>query len=83
MGGTSTDLCLVDETGPRISNESILTGIPVSVPMLDVHTAGAGGGSIARFDAGGLLRVGLESAGSDPGQARPGPGSAAHGRGQG
>jgi N-methylhydantoinase A len=67
MGGTSTDVCLVDATGPRISNESILTGIPISVPMLDIHTAGAGGGSIARFDAGGLLRVGPESAGSDPG----------------
>jgi N-methylhydantoinase A len=67
MGGTSTDVCLVDATGPRISNESILTGIPIGVPMLDIHTAGAGGGSIARFDAGGLLRVGPESAGSQPG----------------
>jgi N-methylhydantoinase A len=67
MGGTSTDVCLVDATGPRISNESIVTGVPIGVPMLDIHTAGAGGGSIARFDAGGLLRVGPESAGSDPG----------------
>jgi N-methylhydantoinase A len=67
MGGTSTDVCLVDAEGPRISNESSITGIPISVPMLDIHTAGAGGGSIARFDAGGLLRVGPESAGSDPG----------------
>lgn len=67
MGGTSTDVCLVDEAGPRISNESTIGGIPVSVPMLDIHTAGAGGGSIARFDAGGLLRVGPESAGSEPG----------------
>jgi N-methylhydantoinase A len=67
MGGTSTDVCLVDSTGPRISNESMVTGIPIGVPMLDIHTAGAGGGSIARFDAGGLLRVGPESAGSDPG----------------
>ncbi len=67
MGGTSTDVCLVDASGPRISNESILTGIPIGVPMLDIHTAGAGGGSIARFDAGGLLRVGPESAGSQPG----------------
>lgn len=67
MGGTSTDVCLVDATGPRISNESMVTGIPIGVPMLDIHTAGAGGGSIARFDAGGLLRVGPESAGSDPG----------------
>ncbi|AEU37127.1 hydantoinase/oxoprolinase family protein [Granulicella mallensis] len=67
MGGTSTDVFLVDATGPHISNESILTGIPIGVPMLDIHTAGAGGGSIARFDAGGLLRVGPESAGADPG----------------
>jgi N-methylhydantoinase A len=69
MGGTSTDVCLVDAAagGPRISNESVITGIPVGVPMLDIHTAGAGGGSIAQFDAGGLLRVGPESAGSDPG----------------
>jgi N-methylhydantoinase A len=67
MGGTSTDVCLVDSTGPRVSNESMITGIPIGVPMLDIHTAGAGGGSIARFDSGGLLRVGPESAGSDPG----------------
>lgn len=67
MGGTSTDVFLVDASGPRISNESMVTGIPIGVPMLDIHTAGAGGGSIARFDAGGLLRVGPESAGADPG----------------
>jgi N-methylhydantoinase A len=67
MGGTSTDVFLVDATGPHISNESIITGIPIGVPMLDIHTAGAGGGSIARFDEGGLLRVGPESAGADPG----------------
>jgi N-methylhydantoinase A len=69
MGGTSTDVCLVDAAagGPHISNESVVTGIPIGVPMLDIHTAGAGGGSIARFDAGGLLRVGPESAGSQPG----------------
>lgn len=69
MGGTSTDVCLVDSTqgGPHVSNESILSGLPIAVPMLDIHTAGAGGGSIARFDAGGLLRVGPESAGSVPG----------------
>jgi N-methylhydantoinase A len=69
MGGTSTDVCLVDETagGLRIGNESIVSGIPIGIPMLDIHTAGAGGGSIARFDAGGMLRVGPESAGSMPG----------------
>ena len=69
MGGTSTDVCLVDGRagGPHISNESMITGLPIGVPMLDIHTAGAGGGSIARFDAGGLLHVGPESAGSFPG----------------
>ena len=69
MGGTSTDVCLVDASagGLHVSNESIVSGIPIGVPMLDIHTAGAGGGSIARFDAGGMLRVGPESAGSIPG----------------
>lgn len=69
MGGTSTDVSLVDAGagGLRISNESVVSGVPLGVPMLDIHTAGAGGGSIARFDAGGMLRVGPESAGSDPG----------------
>src|SRR5580658_104423 len=69
MGGTSTDVCLVDETtgGLRIGTESIVSGIPIGIPMLDIYTAGAGGGSIARFDAGGMLRVGPESAGSIPG----------------
>jgi N-methylhydantoinase A len=69
MGGTSTDVFLVDEEagGLHVSNESVVSGIPISVPMLDIHTVGAGGGSIARFDAGGMLRVGPESAGSMPG----------------
>ncbi len=69
MGGTSTDVCLVDlDTGGlHISSESVVSGIPIGVPMLDIHTAGAGGGSIARFDAGGMLRVGPESAGAVPG----------------
>ena len=69
MGGTSTDVFLANaETGGvRRTNESVVAGVPVSVPMLDIHTAGAGGGSLARFDAGGLLHVGPESAGSEPG----------------
>jgi N-methylhydantoinase A len=69
MGGTSTDVCLVDAAagGLRMSNESQVAGVPIGVPMLDIHTAGAGGGSIARFDAGGMLHVGPESAGSVPG----------------
>ena len=69
MGGTSTDVCLVDAArgGPQLTSEAIISGVPISIPMLDIHTAGAGGGSLARFDAGGLLRVGPESAGASPG----------------
>jgi N-methylhydantoinase A len=69
MGGTSTDVFLSDanQGGVRRTRESLVAGIPVSVPMLQIHTAGAGGGSIARFDRGGMLRVGPESAGADPG----------------
>ena len=66
MGGTSTDVCLVDEV-IQTSSEAEVAGFPVRVPMLDIHTVGAGGGSIARFDAAGALRVGPESAGADPG----------------
>ena len=69
MGGTSTDVFLSDATagGAQLTRESIVAGVPISVPMLDIHTVGAGGGSIARLDAGGMLRVGPESAGADPG----------------
>jgi N-methylhydantoinase A len=69
MGGTSTDVFLATAAngGAQRTSESIVAGVPVSVLMLDIHTAGAGGGSIARFDAGGMLRVGPESAGSVPG----------------
>ena len=69
MGGTSTDVFLVDSAsgGARLTRESVVAGVPIGVPMLDIHTAGAGGGSIARFDAGGMLRVGPESAGAEPG----------------
>lgn len=69
MGGTSTDVFLTSSTshGPQRTNEAVVAGVPVSIPMLDIHTAGAGGGSIARFDTGGMLRVGPESAGSEPG----------------
>ena len=68
VGGTSTDVFLAETaSGARLTRESVVAEVPVGVPMLDIHTAGAGGGSIARFDAGGLLRVGPESAGADPG----------------
>lgn len=66
MGGTSTDVALVDGE-PKANNEAEIAGLPVRVPMLDIHTVGAGGGSLARFDSGGALRVGPESAGADPG----------------
>jgi N-methylhydantoinase A len=66
MGGTSTDVALIDRA-IQPSAQSEVAGLPVGVPMLDIHTVGAGGGSIARFDAAGALRVGPESAGADPG----------------
>jgi N-methylhydantoinase A len=66
MGGTSTDVALV-EGEARPGSQAEVAGLPVGVPMLDIHTVGAGGGSLARFDAGGALRVGPESAGADPG----------------
>jgi N-methylhydantoinase A len=69
MGGTSTDVCLVDENegGPRSTHHAQISQMPVSVPMLDIHTIGAGGGSLARFDKAGILHVGPESAGANPG----------------
>ncbi|MBA3766187.1 MAG: hydantoinase/oxoprolinase family protein [Acidobacteria bacterium] len=69
MGGTSTDVALCDRDGMRMTNEAIVAGLPVAVSMMDIHTVGAGGGSIARVDEGGSLRVGPESAGADPGPA--------------
>ena len=76
MGGTSTDVSLSDGA-PRETTEAGIDGLPIRVPMLDIHTVGAGGGSLARIDAGGLLRVGPESAGADPGPACYGKGSEA------
>jgi N-methylhydantoinase A len=68
MGGTSTDVSLIDGR-PQITTEAEVGGLPIRVPVLDIHTIGAGGGSIATIDAGGALRVGPESAGADPGPA--------------
>ena len=68
MGGTSTDVALCRGEA-RTTNEALVAGLPVAVPVIDIHTVGAGGGSIARVDAGGALRVGPESAGADPGPA--------------
>src|SRR5579864_5001440 len=66
MGGTSTDVSLV-EGAIKTASDAQIAGLPISVPMLDIHTVGAGGGSLARFDAAGVLRVGPESSGADPG----------------
>jgi N-methylhydantoinase A len=68
MGGTSTDAALIDGE-PKITTEASVSGCPIAIPMLDIHTIGAGGGSLARMDLGGALRVGPESAGADPGPA--------------
>src|SRR5882724_3580532 len=68
MGGTSTDDALCRGEA-RTTNEALVAGLPVAVPVIDIHTVGAGGGSIARVDAAGALRVGPESAGADPGPA--------------
>ena len=68
MGGTSFDVSVIIGSTPALSSEKDLAyGIPVRVPMVDIHTIGAGGGSIARVDSAGLLRVGPESAGAQPG----------------
>jgi len=68
MGGTSTDVALIDGD-ISLTSEGSIGGYPVAVAMVDMHTIGAGGGSIARIDGGGLLLVGPESAGADPGPA--------------
>lgn len=75
MGGTSTDVALIDgERGLETTTESKIQGMPVAVPVLRIHTVGAGGGSLASFDGGGALKVGPESAGSLPGPACYGSG---------
>ena len=68
MGGTSSDVALLDH-GIALTRRGKLAGYPVAVPMVDMHTIGAGGGSLAYLDEGGLLHVGPESAGADPGPA--------------
>ncbi len=68
MGGTSTDVALLDGALPR-SSQGEIGGLPLRLPALDIHTVGAGGGSLARVDEGGALRVGPQSAGSAPGPA--------------
>ncbi len=67
MGGTSTDVCLIQGRVPEPTAERVVAGYPIRLPALAVHTVGAGGGSIARIDAGGALVVGPQSAGAVPG----------------
>jgi N-methylhydantoinase A/oxoprolinase/acetone carboxylase beta subunit len=69
MGGTSTDVCLIQGGVPEPAPGRVVGGFPVRLPALDIHTIGAGGGSIARLDPGGALVVGPESAGAEPGPA--------------
>lgn len=73
MGGTSTDVSIIDKA-ISYTSEGKIAGYPVAVSMVDMHTIGAGGGSIAQLDAGGLLLVGPQSAGADPGPACYGKG---------
>jgi N-methylhydantoinase A len=69
MGGTSTDVALLQGGEVRLAREAVVHGYPIKAPMLDIHTVGAGGGSIAFVDSGGLLKVGPRSASADPGPA--------------
>ena len=69
MGGTSTDVCLVENGRPQLVGETEVDGLPVKTPVLDIVTVGAGGGSLVWVDDGGLLRVGPRSAGAEPGPA--------------
>src|SRR5215218_3770578 len=76
MGGTSCDVCVVEDGAVRRTDSRQLGGRPIQLPMVDVHTVGAGGGSIGWRDSGGALRVGPRSAGADPGPACYGHGGA-------
>ncbi len=69
MGGTSTDVCLIADGHAERASERTIAGVPIRLPTVDLHTVGAGGGSIVWRDAGGALRVGPQSAGADPGPA--------------
>ncbi len=69
MGGTSTDVCLIAGGRARRASERTVAGLPIRLPTVDLHTVGAGGGSLVWTDAGGALHVGPQSAGADPGPA--------------
>ncbi len=74
VGGTSADMCLVDGGAPEVTSEREVDGLPVGISSLDIANVGAGGGSIAWIDSGGMLQVGPESAGARPGPACYGQG---------
>src|SRR6476660_2020744 len=76
MGGTSTDVCLIAGGHAERTSERTIAGVPIRLPTVDLHTVGAGGGSIVWRDAGGALRVGPQSAGAEPGPACYGRGGA-------
>ena len=69
MGGTSTDVCLIEDLEPALTTEQHIAGLPNRTPQIEINSIGAGGGSVAWLDAGGALRVGPRSAGADPGPA--------------
>ena len=69
MGGTSADISLIENYTPQVSNERLVEGYPARIPMINIITIGAGGGSIAKIDEGGALKVGPKSAGATPGPA--------------
>lgn len=69
MGGTSTDVSLIEKSHPKVTGEMEVQGYPIRIPMLEVNTVGAGGGSVAWIDSGGHLKVGPRSAGAEPGPA--------------
>ncbi|HZM34786.1 MAG TPA: hydantoinase/oxoprolinase family protein [Burkholderiales bacterium] len=69
MGGTSTDVCLIEDLGVPVTSEQFIAGLPIRTPQIEINSVGAGGGSIAWVDAGNILKVGPRSAGADPGPA--------------
>ena len=77
MGGTSTDIAVLEAGEPFLTGDKSVGGLKVALPSIDIHTLGAGGGSIAHVDLGGILHVGPESAGADPGPACYGKGGMA------
>jgi len=74
MGGTSTDVCVIENLTPAVSTDNMIRGFPLKAPQVEINTVGAGGGSIAKVDVAGVISVGPESAGADPGPACYGKG---------